>query len=204
MSFLRPTSDDALGELFEAARQGDRGAFRSLYVALYDPVARFVARRVGRRHEAEEIVARVFHRVLERLADFDRRRGTPRMFVIAIARNLVVDHLRAARREEPIEDLAGVIASEEATALDALVRDEELRELREALLGLPPQAREVLALRYGDGLKHQEIAELLGVHVDAVKQRASRALRELRARVEAQRAQDEGEMATEGASDAGL
>lgn len=204
MSLFQPTSDDPLGALFAAARRGDRHAFRSLYVALYDPVARFVARRVGRGHEAEDIVARVFHRVLEHLADFDSRRGSPRMFVIAIARNLVIDHLRASRQEEPIEDLAGVIASEETSALDALVRDEELQMLREALHGLDPGAREVLVLRYGDGLKHQEIAELLGVRVDAVKQRASRALRELRTRVEALRAADEGEMHTEGVSDVGL
>ena len=204
MSLFKPTSDEPRGELLEAARRGDRGAFRSVYVALYDPVVRFVALRVGRGHDAEEIVARVFHRVLERLGDFDSRRGTPRMFVFAVARNLVIDHLRASRHEEPIEDLAGVIVSEELSALDALVRDEELRRLREALLGLDAGAREVLVLRYGDGLKHQEIAELLGVRVEAVKQRASRALRELRARVEAQRAADEGEKHTEDASDAGL
>jgi DNA-directed RNA polymerase specialized sigma24 family protein len=48
-----------------------------------------------------------------------------------------------------------------------------------ALAEISASSREVLVLRYGDGLSHAEIAQLLGLRVDAVKQRASRALREL-------------------------
>ncbi|WP_437529817.1 sigma-70 family RNA polymerase sigma factor [Sorangium sp. So ce726] len=204
MSFLWPSRDDHLCELIEASRRGDRGAFRALYQELYDPVARFVSRRVGRREDAEDLVARVFHKLLERLGEFDRRKGTPRMFVLAMARNLVIDHVRAARHEAPIDDLAGVLADEAGTPLDALVRGEELRAVREALEELGAEAKEVLALRYGDGLKHQEIAELLGLRADAVKQRASRALRELKARLEARAEQDAGESRGEGVSNAGL
>ncbi len=53
------------------------------------------------------------------------------------------------------------------------MRDEEITQLRTALDALGPEAREVLVLRYGDGLRHQEIAELLDLRVDTVKQRAS-------------------------------
>ncbi|WP_438029699.1 RNA polymerase sigma factor [Sorangium sp. So ce233] len=205
MSFLWPSRDDQLCELLDASRRGDRRAFRALYLELYDPVARFVARRVGRREDAEDLVARAFHKLLERLGEFDRRKGTPRMFVLSMARNLVIDHLRAARQEAPIDDLAGVLADEAGTPLDALVRGEELRAVRAALLELGAEAREVLVLRYGDGLKHQEIADLLGIRADAAKQRASRALRELKARIEARDEEEAaGEARAEGVSDAGL
>ncbi len=107
MSLLWPSSDDRLAELVEAARRGDRRAFQALYQALHEPVTRFVARRVRRREDAEDLVARVFHRALERLGDFDRRRGNARMFVLSIARNMVVDQHRASRREAPIDDVAG-------------------------------------------------------------------------------------------------
>ncbi|WP_437960306.1 sigma-70 family RNA polymerase sigma factor [Sorangium sp. So ce119] len=205
MSFLWPSRDDQLCELLDASRRGDRRAFRALYLELYDPVARFVARRVGRREDAEDLVARAFHKLLERLGEFDRRKGTPRMFVLSMARNLVIDHLRAARQEAPIDDLAGVLADEAGTPLDALVRGEELRAVRAALLELGAEAREVLVLRYGDELKHQEIADLLGIRADAAKQRASRALRELKARIEARDEEEAaGEARAEGVSDAGL
>lgn len=204
MSFLWPSRDDQLCELMEASRRGDRRAFRALYLEMYEPVARFVARRVRRREDAEDLTSQVFHRLLTRLGDFDQRKGTPRMFVLAMARNLVIDHLRAARQEAPIDDLAGVLADEAGTPLDALERDEERWAVREALSGLGQEAREVLVLRYGDGLKHQEIAELLGVRVDAVKQRASRALRELKARlIDLEAAEAAGEAHAEGVSDAG-
>lgn len=202
MSFLWPSHDDELRALFEAAQRGDRRAFRALYLEMYEPVARFVARRVGRREDAEDLVARVFHRLLERLEDFDARRGTPRMFVLAMARNAVIDHLRTARRDAPIDELAGALADEAGTPLEALLRDEELRAVRAALGELSAEAREILILRHGDGLKHAEIAELLGLRVDAVKQRASRALRDLKARIEAGR-EGEGRERGDGAGEVG-
>ena len=51
--------------LAERARRGDREAFVALYRALYPPVARFVGRRVTCRADAEDAVARTFHRLLE-------------------------------------------------------------------------------------------------------------------------------------------
>jgi RNA polymerase sigma-70 factor (ECF subfamily) len=189
MSFLWPNQDDRSRELLERSRKGDRQAFRSLYLDLYAPVTKFVGRRVRRREDAEDLVARVFHKLLERLGNFDSRRGSVRMFVLSIARNLVIDHVRAARQAEPIDDLAGVLADETGTPLEALVHEEELRQVRAVLLELPPDVREMLALHYGDGLRHAEIAALLGLEVAAVKQRFSRTLRGMRARLEERRAE---------------
>ncbi len=66
-------------------------------------------------------------------------------------------------------------------ALERLERDERLRALARVLEALPAPTRELIELRFGDGLKHAEIAALQGVSEAAVKQRTSRALRELRA-----------------------
>jgi RNA polymerase sigma-70 factor, ECF subfamily len=187
MSFLWPSPDDRLLDLIERAKRGDREAFRSLYLALYDPVARFVGRRIGSQADAEDLVSRVFWKLLDRLSEFDARRGSARMFVLSIARNAVIDHLRTRRNAVPVDDLGGVLVDEAGTPLDALVREEELREIRALVLELPEETREMLALRYGDGLKHGEIAEILGIEVAAVKQRFSRALKGLRERMREQR-----------------
>jgi RNA polymerase sigma-70 factor, ECF subfamily len=188
MSLLWPSPDDRLRDLAKRSQGGDREAFRQLYVALHDPVAGFVARRVRRRQDAEDVVSRVFFRLLERLSDFDARRGCPRMFALGIARHAVIDHLRARKDLVPVDEDDGALADEAETPLEALVHDEELRELRAALLELPAETREMLALHYGDGLKHREIAVLLGLGVGAVRQRFSRALTAIRESIAARSA----------------
>jgi RNA polymerase sigma-70 factor (ECF subfamily) len=185
MSFLWPSYDDRLRELCERARGGDRDAFRALYAELYGPVARYVARRVGRREDAEDLVARVFHKLLERLPEIDGARGSVKMFVLSMTRNAVIDHIRTRRRAVPLDDVDGLLADEAGTPLDALVREEDLRDLRAVLLEMPDEAREMLSLRYGDGLRHGEIAEIYGLQVAAVKQRFSRALKALREKLDA-------------------
>ncbi len=190
MSFLWPSYDDRLRELCARARDGDRDAFRALYAELYGPVAKFVARRIGRREDAEDLVAKIFHKLLERLPEIDQARGSVRMFVLSMARNAVIDHVRTRRGAVPVEDV--LLVDEAGTPLDALLREEDLRDLRAVLLELPDDTREMLALRYGDGLRHGEIAELYGINVAAVKQRFSRALRALRERLRGAREEIEG------------
>jgi RNA polymerase sigma-70 factor, ECF subfamily len=182
-----PGPDDHQRALLERAQAGCREAFRALYLDLYDPVARFVGRRVRRREDAEDLVGRVFHAFLEHLGDVDPRRGTVRMFVLTIARNAVIDHARSRREGLPIDDVANVVADERQSPLDALLREERIRVLRAAIGELSAELQEVLALRHGDGLKHAEIAEILGENTATVKQRLSRAQRALRERLEAGR-----------------
>jgi RNA polymerase sigma-70 factor, ECF subfamily len=179
MSILWPNRDDQQRDLLEAALRGKRDAFRTLYRELYDPVTSFVGRRIGHPQDTEDIVAIVFQKFLERLGDYDPKRGSVRTFVLAMARSSVIDFLRTVRQDVPVDELAGSIADGNESALETMVRGEQRELVRRALLQISASSREVLVLRYGDGLSHGEIAELLGLRVDAVKQRASRALREL-------------------------
>jgi len=179
MSFLWPSPDDRLLDLIERAKRGDREAFRSLYLALYDPVARFVGRRVQNREDADDVISRTFERLLLKLESFDEERGGALPFALAIARNLLLDDLRARRPGVPLEDAAAQLI-ETRTPLAELLRDEEVRMARERLEALAPEVRELLMLRYGDGLSTVEIGQLLGVSTAAVRQRLSRAVRSLR------------------------
>jgi len=190
MSFLWPSRDDRQRDLLEAALRGKRDAFRMLYRELYGPVTSFVGRRIGHPQDTEDVVAIVFQKFLERLVDYDARRGTVRMFVLSMARSSVIDWLRNVRNDVPVDELAGTIADGGESPLEAMVRGEMRALVRRALLELPAASREVLVLRYGDGLSHAEIAELLEIRVDAVKQRASRALRELEAHVKKMASKD--------------
>ncbi len=132
-------------------------------------------------------MARTFHRLLEALPALDAARGTVLGYALATARNAATDLGRVpgtAGRVDAVDALdgeRGAAAGGGADALERLERDERLRALARVLEALPAPTRELIELRFGDGLKHAEIAALQGVSEAAVKQRTSRALRELRA-----------------------
>ncbi len=173
---------DRASTLAERARRGDREAFRELYRELHPLVARFVARRVSSQADAEDLVARVFEKLVEKLGDFDRKRAGVRTWVLTMARNSVIDHYRTRKSPLPLEELADGLTDGEGGPLETLLDDEEVQVVSELLEAYPPQVRRILSLRYGDGLRHREIAQLLGLSEAAVKQRISRTIRDMRAR----------------------
>lgn len=179
MRFPWQSEEAHLSRLAKAAQRGDREAFRGLYRALYPGVSRFVARRIREQADAEDLVSRTFERFLERLATLDPERGVVG-FTLAIARNAVADHARQRRPEGSLDGAADLAASE-ADPLGVVLEGEALSRLARALAGQSAEVRELVALRFGDGLRHKEIAALLGLTEDAVRQRLSRALKELRA-----------------------
>jgi RNA polymerase sigma-70 factor (ECF subfamily) len=169
--------------LLALARAGQGEAFRRLYRELYEPVARYLAPRAATPEDAEDLVAQVFQRFLAHLDAYDPRRGSVLSWLLGMARNALVDHHRARRPALPLDDLAEVLAGEARDPLSEIVRDEQMRQVEIHLRELPAQTREMIALRFGEGLRHREIAAILGLSEDAVKQRLSRALRELRQRL---------------------
>jgi RNA polymerase sigma-70 factor (ECF subfamily) len=172
---------DPLARLARRAVSGDRRAFTRLYRDLHPLVARFVARRVDSRADAEELVAEVFRRLVEHLGEFDPARGSVRGWVLRIARNAVIDHYRTRKSPVALEAIADGLC-ELSGPLDHLLADERAARVRTLLEAVPIETRRLLALRYGDGLRHAEIAELLGLGEAVVRKRISRAVRELRAR----------------------
>jgi RNA polymerase sigma-70 factor (ECF subfamily) len=177
-------SRDPLARWARQAVAGDRRAFTRLYRDLHPLVARFVARRVDSRADAEELVAEVFRRVVEHLAEFDPKRGSVRAWVLRIARNAVIDHYRT--RKHPLAlgsiEVLDALAINGGGPLDRMIADERSARIRELLAACPDETRTLLAMRYGDGLRHAEIAELLGLGEAVVRKRISRAVRELRSR----------------------
>jgi len=166
-----------LRRLAKRSQRGDREAFRELYRELYPLVSRYVGRRVAVTADAEDLVSKTFERVLGGLAGLDPARVVA--FALGIARNAVIDHFRLSRPAAPLEAAAAVPA--QGDPLGRLAARDELRALSAAFAHLPEDERELVSLRFGDGLRHAEIAALLGLSDDAVRQRLSRAVRELRA-----------------------
>jgi RNA polymerase sigma-70 factor (ECF subfamily) len=163
------------------AQGGDGRAFAALYRGLHPAVMRFLTRRLRDSSQAEELCALTFERVVARLDSFDASKGCIEAWVIRISRNALIDHLRAQRPRANESELA-LLAEQGDDPLERVLEGERMRHLGELLAACSAQERELLALRYGDGLRHRAIAELLGISEAAVRKRLSRAVGQLRER----------------------
>jgi RNA polymerase sigma-70 factor, ECF subfamily len=144
----------------------------------------FLAYRLRDRHTAEDLTQLTFERALRAWSRFDPRRASETTWLLAIARNLLIDHHRRDRSSklEPIEErLAPTVPGPDE-------RFAASPELLEALGHLSERDREVVALRFGGDLTGPEIAELLDLTLANVQQILSRSLRKLRGLLEAERA----------------
>jgi RNA polymerase sigma-70 factor (ECF subfamily) len=172
--------DARLARLVVRSQRGEREAFRRLYGELYDPVSRFVRRRIRLSTDVDDLVSQVFFRLLESLPRIEPKRGSVFAYVIAVARHLIGDHLRHPRNSSAGEPTSSIPDSSMGP-LERLVSNGEAEAVRAELAALPKDVRELLLLRFGDGFRYSEIAQMLELSEPAVRQRVSRAMRELRA-----------------------
>ncbi len=151
--------------------------FAAVYDAYFPAVYGYCLSQLGDRQAAEDATSRTFLKVLAALPDY-RETGRFRPWLFAVAHNVVLDHLRDVRAEEPLEAAASVPdpnrSPEERTlaALDAAWLDQ-------AIAHLSPDDRQVLELRRA-GLGGREIAAVLGIGHEAAKKRQLRAIDRLR------------------------
>lgn len=159
------------------------GDFADAYDEQVWRVYGFFAYRVGCREDAEDLTQQTFERALRAWARFDPERAPLGVWLMAIARNLLVDHYRgdgARPRHEPLEAVGEERLGSETPAPDLGIDP----DLAEALATLSPRGREVIALRFGADLSGPEIAALSGLSLANVQQILSRSLRRLRAALE--------------------
>jgi len=166
-------------ELMVAVREGDLVQLGALFERHHVGLFNFFLRLTGNRQLSEDLVQEAFIRILKYRKSF-RVPGEFRPWLYKLARNAVAAHFRKHGRDhlppgEPEERVC-----ESPLALAEMERAENARLLRAALLRLPYERREVLLLsRFGE-LRYDQIAELLGCSVGAVKLRVHRAVRQLR------------------------
>ncbi|HLH05582.1 MAG TPA: sigma-70 family RNA polymerase sigma factor [Bryobacteraceae bacterium] len=162
-------------ELLHAVSRGSEEAFVMLYRRHQGAVYRFALHMSGSRETAEEVVQEVFLGLLGRSSQYDAARGSLEAYLIGSARNQVRGRLRQAA------------ALQIAIPLDVpgpdLEREQDLAKLREAILSLPPNYREVLVLCDMEEMSYEAAAERLRCPVGTVRSRLHRARALLLAKV---------------------
>lgn len=130
---------------------------------------------------ADDVTADTFLRAFRAAERFDARRGSVRTWLLAIARNVLRDHLRRARVRRYVP-LAGFrdLAVEAPSPEERVLWEDQVARLLDAVARLSPGDRELIGLRYGSDLGADAIGALLGLSPPAVRTRLWRALKRLR------------------------
>ncbi len=169
--------------LVQRAKEGDPTAFAEIYDRHQPAVYRYIFYRVGDVATAEDLTGEVFVRLVERIDRF-RYRGRPLLaWLYTIARNLVTDYYRRAGRFVPLsleEQLtAGTVGPEEVVE-HRLAQD----RLVATMACLTEDQRQVILLKFVEGLDNETVARTLGKSVGAIKALQHRALAALRLTLE--------------------
>lgn len=158
----------------------NKDGFIFYYNEFKDKIFHYFLYRVGLdRSLAEDLTSEVFIKALKNFEAFDAsKRFQP--WIYAIAHNHLVNHYRLAGRFVPL----GAIEETRESSLEVSGQQVEIRyELGRALRAIdamPNEEREVLRLKFVDGLGNREIAEVVGKEEGAVRTQISRSLHKLR------------------------
>ena len=168
------------GRLIRAMARGDLSALATFYDR-YAPLIFGLASRVtGNAADAEEVLQDVFTQAWSEAARYAPGRGSPRTWLLTIARSRAIDRRRRRRRDEgagPIGE--GVLEPGEGPGGD-LEERERRNAVRKALMLLPPEQRAAIELAYFEGLTHVQIATQTGDPVGTVKGRLRLGMEKLR------------------------
>ena len=143
------------------AKLGDQDAIRFLYLRYADNVYGYVCSIVRDEHEAEDVTQGIFAKLLTALERYEPRSVPFSAWILRIAHNAAIDHMRA-RRAVPCEEVRSVDDE------DFDLSRERARDLHTALDKLPAEQRDVIVMRFVLGLSPREIADRIGRSEDAV------------------------------------
>jgi RNA polymerase sigma-70 factor (ECF subfamily) len=171
-------------DLIRRIRRGDEAALADL-IAKNSPVLRLHLARYVAPADADDLLQELWLRVWERAGQWDGR-GRPLAWLLAIATNLALNHLRSPRNVVPLDALPDEGVPDVATlGCDAIVPGpeeqalwrERLGQVQEAMAQLPPDKQEALRLVRIQGYKLGEAAHLLGIPLGTLKSRLHHAHR---------------------------
>ena len=170
-SDIRVLADE---ELMHLVRAGDAQAFEIVFDRHSGAAFSLAYRMCGRQAMAEDIVQEAFVSLWRSGARYDATRGSVRTWVLSVVRNRTIDAFRResakGSRDVSEEGIAERMAAPELTDTEVERRD-EARQVRKALVELPPDQRQVIELAYFGGFTHSQIADMLELPRGPVKGR---------------------------------
>jgi RNA polymerase sigma-70 factor, ECF subfamily len=166
------------GQAVTSVRIDDEGSLRAAYDAWGGLVLAYARRQLPSDPDAEDVTQQTFLAAWNQRDRYDSSRGSLAAWLMGIARNKVIDRIRAIQRQDALAARAALLPEPAADAAD----DELAHRLLVvgALERLPAERRTILELAFYDDLTHRTIAERLDLPLGTVKSHIRRGLEQLR------------------------
>lgn len=165
--------------LVQRAVSGDAEAFASLYDTYVDRVYRFIFFRVGESRLAEDLTSQTFLKAWESVGRYQIR-GLPfAAWLFRIARNKVIDNYRVSKETVSLEAALSTQPDPNGRVDEKVEGHLEIEQMRVALRRLTEDQRQVLTLKFIEGLSTKEISQVTGKREGAIRALQMRGLQAL-------------------------
>ncbi len=178
MNLCNDTATDE-ARLIQRANEGNPAAFAKIYDRHQPAIYRYIFYRVGDVATAEDLTSEVFVRLVEKSHHLVYR-GRPLLaWLYTIARNLVTDHHRRGGRATmlPLDER---LVADTTNPQEAPERALTQQMLATAIARLTKDQRQVILLKFFEGLANETVARMLGKSIGSVKSLQHRGLAALR------------------------
>lgn len=172
--------------LVERAIGGDGEAFGELYDRHAARVYRHIFYIIGSGPEAEDLTAQTFLQAWEAIGRYQMRGAPFISWLLRIAHNLAVSHLRSRREKTQLSE--GLVDNgHHGDPEHAVEQMADEQRVRNAILHLRDEQRQVIILRFVEDLGYQEVAAIIGKSIPAIRVIQHRALTALRRQMQMER-----------------
>jgi len=175
-------------------KNGDNFYFEKIYRHFFSKIYRYISLRILNKDIAEDLTSEVFIRVYRNLNKVNLNAITIKVWIYKIARNLIIDYFRSSQnkinlksfdeyleKDKEIESLNSALVDQGEIILnDMLFKNEKLID---ALNSLPEAQREIIFLRYAEGMDFKSISLILNKREIALRALKFRALENLKSKL---------------------
>jgi len=160
--------------LINLAKNGDLVAFEKILFIYEKPIYNYIRRLVKQTEDAEDLTQKTFIKLFQSSKSADAEKKF-KSWIYKIATNTVYDWFRKRKRSAEVLMENYDIRAETIADDEAYYNIDSLIDLENALAKIKPAYKSILLLYYKNGLKYQEIAEILNLPLNTVKTHLRRA-----------------------------
>ena len=162
-------------ELMQIVSEGNLDAMTTIFDRYHVRLYNFYYQKIKDVAVCEDLTQNVFLKVIKYKHSY--KGGKFVSWIFKIARNLFYDHYQEQKKTQPLEDIDDV--SNELNE-EAVEKQEEVNHLMKVLNNLSDKDKELIVMNRIDGIKYEQIAEIIGSNTTAVKTKIHRIVKKLR------------------------